>query len=55
MNSEEWNVYVDTGFVPHHFFKSMVEAIKSGEKLNQQHLSVYRSHGPIIEMMLAKK
>lgn len=55
MNSEEWSVYVDTGFVPMHFFKSMVIAIKSGATLNHQHLAVYQSHGPIIELMLAKK
>ena len=55
MSTEEWTIYVDTGFVPMHFFKSMVEAIKTGGTLNHQHMAVYQSHGPIIEMMLAKK
>lgn len=55
MNPKEWKIYVDTGFVPQHFFKSMVESIKAGDRLNQQHLAVYQSHGPIIEMMLTKK
>jgi len=55
MNPKEWKIYVDTGFVPQHFLKSMVESIKAGDRLNQQHLAVYQSHGPIIEMMLTKK
>ena len=55
MNNEEWDFYVNTGFVPQHFLKSMVESIKLGHKLNQQHFAVYQSHGPIIEMMLSKK
>lgn len=55
MNSEEWKQYVDTGEVPMHFFKSMVEAIKNGKILNTQHLAVYQTHGQIIEMMLTKK
>lgn len=55
MNPKEWKIYVDTGFVPQHFFKSMVESIKAGDRLNQQHLAVYQSHGSIIEMMLTKK
>jgi hypothetical protein len=55
MNKEEWAIYVDKGIVPMHFFKSMVESIKKGEKLNGQHLAVYQSHGPVIEMMLNKR
>jgi hypothetical protein len=55
MNPQEWQHYVDKGEVPMHFFKSMVEAIKTGGTLNHQHMAVYQSHGPIIEMMLAKK
>mgnify|MGYP007086414955 CR=1 FL=1 len=55
MNEKEWTIYVDTGFVPMHFFKSMVEAIKSGGTLNHQHMAVYKSHSQVIEMLLAKK
>ena len=55
MSPQEWKHYVDKGEVPMHFFKSMVESIKAGNRLNQQHLAVYQSHGPIIEMMLTKK
>ncbi|MDC0008894.1 hypothetical protein OAE73_00875 [bacterium] len=54
MNPQEWKVYVDTGEVPYHFFKSMVESIKKGERLNQQHLAVYQSHGKVIEVLLSK-
>lgn len=55
MSPEEWTIYVDTGFVPIHFFKSMVEAIKTGGTLNHQHLAVYQSHGKIIEVLLSLK
>lgn len=55
MSTEEWTMYVDTGFVPMHFFKSMVEAIKTGATLNHQHLAVYQSHGKIIEVLLSLK
>ena len=55
MNPQEWQHYVDKGEVPMHFFKSMVESIKKGERLNGQHLAVYQSHGMIVEMMLRKK
>ena len=55
MNKTEWDTYVNTGEVPYHFFKSMVDLIKEGGKLNQQHLAVYTSHGEIIELMLNKK
>jgi len=54
MNPEEWKIYVDKGEVPYHFFKSMVKLIKEGKRLNQQHLAVYQSHGPIIEVLLKK-
>lgn len=54
MNEQEWESYVNTGEVPYHFFKSMVKLIKQGEKLNQQHLAVYTSHGEIIEILLKK-
>jgi hypothetical protein len=55
MNPQEWKHYVDKGEVPMHFFKSMVEAIKNGEKLNSQHLAVYQSHGKVIEVLLNLK
>lgn len=55
MTEHEWKHYVDTGEVPMHFFKSMVEAIKTGVKLNSQHLAVYQSHGRIIEVLLSIK
>lgn len=55
MTPEEWQLYVDTGEVPMHFFKSMVEAIKNGKTLNSQHLAVYQSHGKIIEILLSLK
>jgi hypothetical protein len=55
MNPQEWQHYVDKGEVPMHFFKSMVEAIKTGATLNHQHLAVYQSHGKIIEVLLSLK
>ena len=55
MNPQEWKHYVDKGEVPMHFFKSMVEAIKSGGTLNNQHMAVYKSNSQVIEMLLAKK
>lgn len=54
MNEQEWESYVNTGEVPYHFFKSMVDLIKQGKKLNQQHLAVYTSHGEIVEILLKK-
>ena len=55
MNPQEWKHYIDKGEVPYHFFKSMVKAIKAGDKLNSQHLAVYSSHGRIIEVLLSIK
>ena len=55
MTEYEWKRYVDSGEVPYHFFKSMVKAIKAGDKLNSQHLAVYSSHGRIIEVLLSIK
>ena len=55
MTKEEWKHYVDTGEVPMHFFKSMVESIKNGDALTSQHLAVYQSHGQIVELLLSKK
>lgn len=52
MDKEEWNTYVNSGEVPYHFFKSMVDLIKQGKRLNEQHLAVYMSHGEIIEALL---
>ena len=54
MNPQEWEHYVDSGEVPYHFFKSMVESIKNGDALTSQHLAVYSSHGEIIEVLLSK-
>ena len=55
MTKEEWNNYVDTGFVPHYFIKEIVEKIKSGEELTIKHLQVYMTHGSIIEVYLSIK
>jgi hypothetical protein len=55
MTKEEWNNYIDTGFVPHYFIKEIVEKIKSGETLTTKHIQVYMSHGSIIEVYLKIK
>ena len=55
MTQEEWNNYVDTGYVPHYFIKEIVEKIKSGDQLTIRHLQVYMSHGSIIEVYLSDK
>lgn len=55
MNTKEWQTYINTGQVPMHYLKSMVEAIKSGQKLNSKHLAVYTTHAQIIEVMLKSK
>ena len=55
MNEQEWSAYVDRGEVPYHFFESMIDLIRSGERLNLQHLAVYRSHGEVIENLLKLK
>ena len=52
MNEQEWESYVNTGEVPYHFFKSMVDLLKQGKKLNQQHIAVYTSHGWFVEELL---
>jgi len=52
MTPEEWKHYIDTGEVPYHFFKSMVDLLKQGKKLNQQHIAVYTSHGWFVEELL---
>lgn len=52
MTKEEWNNYIDTGFVPQYFIKEIVEKIKSGGTLNTKHIQVYMSHGSIIEIYL---
>lgn len=54
MTQEEWNTYIETGFVPQHFIKDMVDRIKSGKPLDVKHLQVYVSHGKIIELYLKK-
>lgn len=55
MTAEEWNTYIDTGFVPQYFIKEIVDGIKGGQKLNDKHLQVYMTHGQIIEIYLNKK
>lgn len=55
MTAEEWNTYIDTGFVPQYFIKEIVDGIKSGQRLNAKHLQVYMTHGQIIEIYLNKK
>jgi len=54
MTEEEWNNYVDTGFVPHYFIMEIVEGIKGGEILNVEHLQVYQTHVQFIEIYLKK-
>ena len=54
MTPEEWNAYIDTGFVPHYFIKEIVNGIRSGQRLNDRHLQVYMTHGSIIEIYLKK-
>ena len=55
MSREEWNTYIDTGFVPQYFIKEIVAGIKNGQKLTPNHLQVYMTHGQIIEIYLNKK
>lgn len=55
MTKEEWNTYIDTGFVPQYFIKEIVNGIRSGQRLNDKHLQVYMTHGQIIEIYLNKK
>ena len=54
MTNEEWNAYIDTGFVPQYFIKEMVDKIKTGKNLDAKHLQVYVTHGKIIEIYLKK-
>jgi len=54
MTKEEWDNYIDTGYVPKDFIMEIVENIKSGQRLTLKHLQVYMSHGPIIEKHLKK-
>jgi len=55
MTKEEWNTYIDTGFVPQYYIKEIVHGIRSGQRLNDKHLQVYMTHGQIIEIYLNKK
>ena len=54
MTPEEYKEYIDTGVVPHYFIMEIVNGIKEGARLNGQHLQVYISHAPIIEVYLKK-
>lgn len=55
MNKQEWETYLESGIVPPHFIKEMVELIKGGGHLTSRHLAVYQSHAQIIEAHLQKK
>ena len=55
MTNEEWNKYVDTGYVPQKFIKEIVTRIKLGMTLNMRHIQVYMTHGSIIELYLKIK
>ena len=54
MKPKEWKEYVETGYVPMHFLKSMAQSIKNGEILDTQHIAVYQTHNQIIELILSK-
>lgn len=54
MNKEEWNTYLDTGFVPQHFIMEIVHGIKEGKRLNPKHLAIYQTHAQIIEIYLRR-
>ena len=55
MTNEEWNTYVDTGYVPQRFIKEIVTRIKLGMTLNMRHIQVYMTHSSIIELYLKTK
>jgi len=52
MTNEEWNKYVDTGYVPQRFIKEIVTRIKHNMTLNMRHIQVYMTHSAIIELYL---
>lgn len=52
MNPEEWEIYVNTGKVPFHFLKEVVDLIKKGKSLTDKHFAVYQSHSQVIENLL---
>lgn len=55
MTNEEWNTYVDTGYVPQRFIKEIVTRIKLGMTLDMRHIQVYMTHSSIIELYLKIK
>lgn len=55
MNPTEWETYLESGIVPTHFIREMVELIQDGKSLTSRHLAVYQSHAQIIETYLLKK
>lgn len=55
MTNDEWNTYVDTGYVPQKFIKEIVTRIKLGMTLNTRHIQVYMTHSAIIELYLKIK
>ena len=52
MTKDEWNTYVDTGYVPQKFIKEIVTRIKLNMVLDTRHLQVYMTHHSIIELYL---
>lgn len=52
MTKDEWNTYVDTGYVPQRFIKEIVTRIKHNMVLDTRHLQVYMTHHSIIELYL---
>ena len=52
MTNDEWNKYVDTGYVPQKFIKEIVTRIKLGMTLDTRHIQVYMTHSSIIELYL---
>jgi len=52
MTNQEWNTYVDTGYVPQKFIKEIVTRIKLNMPLTTKHIQVYMSHSSIIELYL---
>lgn len=55
MTNDEWNTYVDTGYVPQRFIKEIVTRIKLGMTLDMRHIQVYMTHSSIIELYLKIK
>ena len=52
MEPEDWEVYIDTGFVKIEDLKNIAMRIKYGAPLDLQDLQVYQTHAQIIETFL---